>query len=67
LEYHNGKTLSADWEWRRAAATWKNNAIRFGTVKKPVAPQKEESVRDPQTGMIDTSKWKKTDRGYVLR
>ena len=67
LEYHNGKTVSADWEWRRAAATWKNNAIRFGTVKKPVPPQKEESVRDPQTGMIDTSKWKKTDRGYVLR
>lgn len=50
--------------WRRAAATWLNRAIDFGQVKRPDGPCKESEIADPQTGQVDTTKWRKRKDGW---
>lgn len=54
-------------DWKRRAATWKNRAIDYGEVRNHGEAKEEHEVRDEQLGTIDTSKWKKTKRGYFLR
>lgn len=64
LDYHaDGK----DSAWKKRAATWKNRAIDFGSVKAPIGPFEEHEVRDEQLGTIDHSKWRKTERGYFRK
>lgn len=64
IDYNSDGKVDA---WKKRAATWKNRAIDYGSVKAPIGPFEEHQVRDEQLGTIDTSRWKKTERGYFRR
>jgi hypothetical protein len=67
-EYHLEKKTNMSNGWRRHASTWFRNGVKYyNSIVDPGKGKTREEIANPDTGLIDTSRWELRGKLYYRR
>ena len=67
IEYHEENKTNMANGWKRHASTWFRNGVKFGKIVDPGKGKTAEEIANPDTGLIDTSRWELRGKLYYRR
>jgi hypothetical protein len=67
LEYHNESGNLKDGKYRARAHQWYKRGIEWGTIVDPGRGVQASEITNPDTGLIDTSRWERRGNKYFRR